>query len=403
MYHYIGSTNMDTLLCSTALAAMAVISQHVSESEIIISSKSNYPLKSTVTLLNEALPYIVMNGFIISEEIKVASYADLKFTSYMDLLLYTIAYVLISDLIFFIYHKLSHDIKTVYYSIHRIHHASTKGSRINSFDFFKVHMLEAFLTSLPIAFMPHLLPIVPLWHHIYLSSILVLFDLIGHSTYNLDSKKSTVSAIITLYTMPFAILSFTFKLTTGSNLFLHPSHHHIHHMEYNFNYGQFTKIWDKIFGTFKSKSGKKESYNARYAINVLVCVLQFYLLVYSTIEVSLMAYCAIIIYELLFCRINTTLKYFHHPLFLTAASYAYKHNLTDLMWYYVLSNVIQIPSYVALHNKSGYKKASIWALTCKVLLIVGLYVYHNNKDSYLIAFSGFYWQLQGAKQLYLRG
>lgn len=38
---------------------------------------------------------------------------------------------------------------------------------------------------------------------------------------------------------------------TANNYINGAAHHTIHHLEFNYNYGQYSTFWDKLFGTHK--------------------------------------------------------------------------------------------------------------------------------------------------------
>ena len=146
----------------------------------------------------------------------VAGFSDWTFllTSVMTFLMFT------DGLIYWI-HRLLHS-KLLYKSLHKAHHKWKVPTPFASHAF---HPLDGFLQSFPYHLYPFLFPL----HKV---SYLLLFVLVNIWTVSIHDGN---------YHVPEPLKPFI----NGS------AHHTDHHLYYNYNYGQFFTLWDRLGGSFR--------------------------------------------------------------------------------------------------------------------------------------------------------
>jgi Delta7-sterol 5-desaturase len=137
--------------------------------------------------------------------------------------------LLIHDFYFYWMHRLIHHEK-LFERVHRTHHLSTNPSPWAAFAF---HPLEGVLEALIIVIIAVVMPV-----HVAALSVFALLSLIynvyGHLGYEVMPR-------------------FLAKSPLGR--FLNKSaYHNLHHRAFASNYGLYTTIWDRAFGTFNEKS-----------------------------------------------------------------------------------------------------------------------------------------------------
>lgn len=396
---------METASTIGFLLSAALLAHKASEPEDDHEGRVDKPRKAGrpfSKMLDESLPYVIVTAYTLVAEWKFASKSGMKMSGPVDMLLYAVAYFSIEDLWFYGWHRACHEVPWLFEHVHRHHHVSHKNRNMEPFDFLRQHPLDFLMASAPIAFFPHILPVVPMWFHLYLTGTIGFLDFAGHCQDDIRIDATIFGKFVLLCTSPVHLANLIIRKTTGLYAFHNARQHRRHHDSYKDNYGQTVRTWDYFFGTLWTGRDAGKEAPKRYAANALVCVLQLYAMRYGSVEMSMAVYTLVVACELAFYKIHPSLKYGHHPLFLAAAALCYAYRLENLMTYYVLSNVLQLPTYLALHNGSGYKKAAVWALVVKTALLILLLMKETNVAVSVIACFGFVWQIQGAWKLYTR-
>jgi sterol desaturase/sphingolipid hydroxylase (fatty acid hydroxylase superfamily) len=135
----------------------------------------------------------------------------------------------IHDFYFYWMHRLIHH-QRLFERVHRTHHLSTNPSPWAAFAF---HPLEAVLEAMIIVIIAIIMPV-----HIAALSIFALLSLVynvyGHLGYEVMPRALAKSAL--------------------GRLFNKSAYHNHHHRAFRANYGLYTTIWDRLFGTFDERS-----------------------------------------------------------------------------------------------------------------------------------------------------
>jgi lathosterol oxidase len=135
-------------------------------------------------------------------------------------------YFLCFDLYFYATHRLLHR-PLPYRWIHRVHHRSTSPNPLTAFS---IHPVEAVVQA---AFLPLFLWLVPLQFGTVLivSVIAPVNSILLHSGHEMFPRW--------WYRLPL------------SGWYATPLFHDVHHTGVGWNYGAFTTLWDRLFGTVK--------------------------------------------------------------------------------------------------------------------------------------------------------
>ncbi|XP_038070297.1 lathosterol oxidase-like [Patiria miniata] len=135
-----------------------------------------------------------------------------------------LGFIFFTDCAIYWIHRWMHN-RLVYKHVHKMHHIWKVPTPFASHAF---HPIDGFLQSLPYHLYPFLFP---LNKYAYL----VLFVLVNVWTISIHDGDYRVPAFL----RPFI---------NGS------AHHTDHHLYYNYNYGQYFTLWDRIGGSFKTPS-----------------------------------------------------------------------------------------------------------------------------------------------------
>ncbi|KAK3585078.1 hypothetical protein CHS0354_004267 [Potamilus streckersoni] len=135
-----------------------------------------------------------------------------------------VTFILFTDMCIYWIHRFLHH-KLIYKYIHKPHHKWKVPSPFASHAF---HPLDGFLQSCPYHIYPFLFPL-----HKY--TYLMLFIFVNIWTVSIHDGD---------YRVPWLLR----PLINGS------AHHTDHHLFYNYNYGQFFTLWDRIGGSFRYPS-----------------------------------------------------------------------------------------------------------------------------------------------------
>jgi lathosterol oxidase len=131
---------------------------------------------------------------------------------------------LIHDIYFYIVHRIMHS-KLLMRRVHKLHHHSTDPTPFTAYAF---HPWE---TVIEFAFLPLIIFVIPLYPAVFLTwqAGIILFNIYGHLGYEV-MPRWWVNAPILKY------------INT-------PTNHNMHHSKFNYNFGLYTNIWDRLFGT----------------------------------------------------------------------------------------------------------------------------------------------------------
>jgi sterol desaturase/sphingolipid hydroxylase (fatty acid hydroxylase superfamily) len=143
-------------------------------------------------------------------------------------------YFVLFDVYFYFLHRLMHT--RALYWMHKVHHRSTAPNPLSAFSF---HPLEGLLTG---GFVPLMVFFFDL--HVYAIIAVNLYGVISsvlvHSGHEIFPRGWYRKA--------------------ASRYYISPMYHDRHHSTYRFNFGAFTTVWDRLFGTmhpaFEADYGK---------------------------------------------------------------------------------------------------------------------------------------------------
>ncbi|CAL1527763.1 unnamed protein product [Lymnaea stagnalis] len=143
---------------------------------------------------------------------------------YVGVFISMFTFIAFTDMCIYWIHRFLHH-KHVYKHLHKLHHKWKVPTPFASHAF---HPLDGFLQSLPYHIYPFLFPL----HKV---TYLGLFVFVNIWTVSIHDGN---------YRVPESLKS----LVNGS------AHHMDHHLYYNYNYGQFFTLWDRIGGSFRYPS-----------------------------------------------------------------------------------------------------------------------------------------------------
>lgn len=147
---------------------------------------------------------------------------------YMSLPVEFVMVVAFTDMMIYWIHRAFHH-KLLYSAIHKPHHAFKVPSPFASHAF---HPVDGFMQSFPY----HLFPFIfPLNKYLYL----IFFVLVNFWTVSIHDGDCKIPDLL----KPFI---------NGS------AHHTDHHLYYNYNYGQFFTLWDRLAGSYRNPSTFEE-------------------------------------------------------------------------------------------------------------------------------------------------
>lgn len=132
--------------------------------------------------------------------------------------------ILVHDFYFYWAHRLMHA-PAVYGRVHKVHHLSTNPSPLSAFAF---HPYEAVMEAVGFVVVLALVPMHPFAFLIF-STFMIAFNVIGHLGYELLPRSLVRVPVLRL-------------LNTATS-------HNQHHRTFRYNFGLYTLIWDRMFGT----------------------------------------------------------------------------------------------------------------------------------------------------------
>lgn len=146
------------------------------------------------------------------------------FSDWCNILLSVVSFIVFTDACIYWIHRFLHH-KLIYKYIHKDHHRWKVPTPFASHAF---HPLDGFLQSCPYHIYPFLFPL-------HKWTYLCLFVFVNIWTVSIHDGD---------YRVPLPLEPFI----NGS------AHHTDHHLFYNYNYGQFFTLWDRIGGSFRHPS-----------------------------------------------------------------------------------------------------------------------------------------------------
>jgi sterol desaturase/sphingolipid hydroxylase (fatty acid hydroxylase superfamily) len=203
--------------------------------------KNLFTFESSVANLSIGIAERLMNLFVS------AGFYGLFYYVYEHFALFTIPatlpvwvlLLLATDLVWYWYHRLSHEIN-IFWAAHIVHHQSEEFNYTVSA---RITVLQAFLRN-------GFWCVLPLmgFHPAMIISILVI-----HGTYSFFTHTQMIR-----------------KLGWLEHFLITPSHHRVHHASnekyLNKNYGDLFVFWDKMFGTFQGEE-EEPSYGLTHPLN----------------------------------------------------------------------------------------------------------------------------------------
>lgn len=183
--------------------------------EILYTVKS-VPLMSIPTV---ALFFIEVRGYS-----KLYDAVPNSLSDWCNILLSVVSFIVFTDACIYWIHRFLHH-KLIYKYIHKDHHRWKVPTPFASHAF---HPLDGFLQSCPYHIYPFLFPL-------HKWTYLCLFVFVNIWTVSIHDGD---------YRVPLPLEPFI----NGS------AHHTDHHLFYNYNYGQFFTLWDRIGGSFRHPS-----------------------------------------------------------------------------------------------------------------------------------------------------
>ena len=143
---------------------------------------------------------------------------------WVGVILSTLTFILFTDCLIYWIHRGLHS-RLLYKRLHKTHHLWKVSTPFASHAF---HPVDGFVQSFPYHLYVFLFPM-----HKYV--YLLMFVMVNFWT-------------VSIHDGDFRVPRFLKSMVNGS------AHHSDHHMYYNYNYGQFFTLWDKIGGSFRNPS-----------------------------------------------------------------------------------------------------------------------------------------------------
>ena len=134
------------------------------------------------------------------------------------------AALLVHDFYFYWAHRFMH-LPGVFERVHKVHHLSTNPSPLAAFAF---HPLEAVVEALGFIVILIVVPMHPI-AFLIVSTVMITINVVGHLGYEIYPRA--------LPSVP------------GGKLVNTATSHNQHHRTFTYNYGLYTLIWDRLFGT----------------------------------------------------------------------------------------------------------------------------------------------------------
>jgi len=157
-------------------------------------------------------------------------------------------FIIFSDcLIYWIHRGLHH--KVIYKHLHKAHHKWVVPTPFASHAF---HPVDGFAQSLPYHIFPFIFPQQKLPFIILFTFINIWTVIIHDGEYAVNSELINGAACKSLFaTLPSARIFFLDIVFFTNEQYFKIKGHTLHHLYFNYNYGQFTTIWDRLGGSYR--------------------------------------------------------------------------------------------------------------------------------------------------------
>ena len=177
-------------------------------------------------VVNVALSGAVI-AFLIKFSAAHASFIAGTPTWWMTAIEYT-AYFFLFDTWFYWLHRLMHK-EPIYYWVHKLHHLSTSTNVMTNFS---VNPLESLING---GFVPLFILLIPIHRETmaFITPTNVLMGLLIHSGYEFFPRW--------------------WNKSWATKWFITATFHDQHHKYFNYNFGGYTTVWDRICGTMRKK------------------------------------------------------------------------------------------------------------------------------------------------------
>lgn len=203
--------------------------------EIIWNWKNDrkvYESKDTLTNLLIMVGHQIFKILLVGYQLSILNFIS-KFSFFelpQNALVFLVCFIL-SDFIYYWYHRLSHKLQLLW-AFHLVHHSSTK---MNYSTAYRLHWLNGLIT--PLFYVPLMLIGFPLYFLVLSISLNLVYQFFLHT--QMIGKLGKVEGLL------------------GT-----PSAHRVHHgknPEYiDKNFGGVFMIWDKLFGTYEEEKANPE-------------------------------------------------------------------------------------------------------------------------------------------------
>ncbi len=157
-----------------------------------------------------------------------AVYLDPSLLGYWYLPISLLLVLLVHETYYYWVHRAMH-FPRIYKIVHKVHHQSLSPTPWTAFSF---HPWESVIEAL---ILPVILIILPV--NVYILLIYLVFITVSSVINHLDIE----------------VYPDFFRKSTFGKLWIGATHHHLHHEEFNTNYGLYFTFWDKLMGTESSK------------------------------------------------------------------------------------------------------------------------------------------------------
>lgn len=193
--------------------------------EMFRYTRHQWRLCIITTLLNTV---VTIAGYLLWKQGYIRIHEALSWRVFTDAL----ALFLVMDLLMYLFHYLIHQ-TFLYRLLHRLHHEATDPVPI---DLFVLHPLEtlSFGALWLLVLMPFNMNLYGILIYLVIN---VVFGVTGH---------------LGMEPLPENIRQWPVLKYLGTSTF-----HHDHHLQEYYNYGFYTSIWDRLFGTFKHESSHR--------------------------------------------------------------------------------------------------------------------------------------------------
>lgn len=349
-------------------------------------------IQSTTSCFLEFLPHTIALSLVSAFLNSFMNPYLPKTAPFRNYVIFSVGGGFLVELHFYFVHRLLHTNKFLYHSVHYIHHSGAHHDSMEALEYTRMHPLEMLLIFIVAPYGSYMIPIVPRWFATYLLFAYHGQSLAGHAMVNTFDKTNPFFFLC----LPFLIINYMLGLlcyALGIPLFIAaPSRHHLHHMDSSVNYGLAWTLIDGWMGTKKSFREEKEARctSQRHQVALVTALFQLGYFVSGSLDApayrALVVYALQLILEMTNSKTNTFLRFYHHPSTLLTIMAAFWFQWDDMAFLISATNVLQIPSFVALILKKGEVTSAL--LTTPAKLLLGGWVWVHLVRSLLVVVNG---------------